>query len=170
MRSILLTTFAVVAICIGRANALAAAPNFLLIFTDDHGYGDVSTYHESDVRTPNIDRIAAEGMLFTFMRANCTVCSPSRAGLLTGRTPTRLGVYDWIRGGAPIHLKQDEITIATLPQIKERLFEMKELAATVGDVVTVQTALATGEVDIIAGGGEYVVAGLHAENPALDVP
>ena len=45
---------------------------------------------------------------------------------------------------------------------------MKELAATVGDVVTVQTALATGEVDIIAGGGEYVVAGLHAENPALD--
>jgi spermidine/putrescine transport system substrate-binding protein len=61
-----------------------------------------------------------------------------------------------------------EISIATLPQIKERLFEMKALAATVGDVVSVQTALATGEVDIIAGGGEYAVAGLHAENPALD--
>jgi arylsulfatase A-like enzyme len=64
----------------------AAPPNFLLIFADDHGYGDVSAYHESDVRTPNIDRIGKEGMLFTAMRANCTVCSPSRAALLTGAT------------------------------------------------------------------------------------
>jgi arylsulfatase A-like enzyme len=75
----------------------AARPNFLLIFTDDHGYGDVSTYHESDVRTPNIDRIAAEGMLFTTMRANCTVCSPSRAALLTGRYADRVGVPGVIR-------------------------------------------------------------------------
>lgn len=72
-------------------------PNFLLIFTDDHGYGDVSTYHKSDVRTPNIDRLAAEGMLFTAMRANCTVCSPSRAALLTGRYPDRVGVPGVIR-------------------------------------------------------------------------
>ena len=76
---------------------LAAPPNFLLIFTDDHGYGDVSTYHASDVRTPNIDRIAAEGMLFTAMRANGTVCSPSRAALLTGRYPDRVGVPGVIR-------------------------------------------------------------------------
>ncbi len=60
-------------------SSLSAQPNFLLIFTDDHGYGDVSTYHKSDVETPNLDRLAAEGMLFTNMRANCTVCSPSRA-------------------------------------------------------------------------------------------
>lgn len=72
-------------------------PNLLLIFTDDHGYGDVSTYHASDVRTPNIDRLAAEGMLFTTMRANCTVCSPSRAALLTGRFPDRVGVPGVIR-------------------------------------------------------------------------
>lgn len=72
-------------------------PNFLLIFTDDHGYGDVSTYHPSDVRTPNIDGIAAEGMLFTSMRANCTVCSPSRAALLTGRYADRVGVPGVIR-------------------------------------------------------------------------
>jgi hypothetical protein len=69
----------------------------LLIFTDDQGYGDVSTYHESDVRTPNIDRLAAEGMLFTTMRANCTVCSPSRAALLTGRYADRVGVPGVIR-------------------------------------------------------------------------
>jgi arylsulfatase A-like enzyme len=75
----------------------AAKPSFLLIFADDHGYGDVSTYHPSDVRTPNIDRLAAEGMLFTAMRANCTVCSPSRAALLTGRYADRVGVPGVIR-------------------------------------------------------------------------
>ena len=75
----------------------APRPNFVVVFTDDHGYGDVSTYHESDVQTPNIDRLAAEGMLFTTMRANCTVCSPSRAALLTGRYPDRVGVPGVIR-------------------------------------------------------------------------
>ena len=70
----------------------AAQPNFLLIFADDHGYGDVSAYHESEVRTPNIDRIGQEGLLFTAMRANGTVCSPSRAALLTGRYADRVGV------------------------------------------------------------------------------
>ncbi len=77
--------------------AAAPPPNFLLIFTDDHGYGDVSTYHKSDVQTPNLDRLASEGMLFTNMRANCTVCSPSRAALLTGRYPDRVGVPGVIR-------------------------------------------------------------------------
>jgi arylsulfatase A-like enzyme len=75
----------------------AAKPNFIILFTDDHGYGDVSTYHESDVHTPNVDRIGKEGMLFTRMRANCTVCSPSRAALLTGRYPDRVGVPGVIR-------------------------------------------------------------------------
>lgn len=82
--------------CVGSA-ADDRPPNFLLIFTDDHGYGDVSTYHESDVKTPNIDSLAAEGMLFTTMRANCTVCSPSRAALLTGRYADRVGVPGVIR-------------------------------------------------------------------------
>lgn len=75
----------------------AALPNFLIIITDDHGYGDVSTYGATDVRTPNIDRIGKEGMIFTNMRANCTVCSPSRAALLTGRYPDRVGVPGVIR-------------------------------------------------------------------------
>ena len=75
----------------------ASQPNFLIIFTDDHGYGDVSTYGATDVRTPNIDKIGQEGMVFTAMRANCTVCSPSRAALLTGRYPDRVGVPGVIR-------------------------------------------------------------------------
>jgi arylsulfatase A-like enzyme len=77
--------------------ASAARPNILLIYTDDHGYGDVSTYGPSDVSTPHIDRIAKNGMLFTTMRANCTVCSPSRAALLTGRYADRVGVPGVIR-------------------------------------------------------------------------
>lgn len=77
--------------------AVTARSNFLIIFTDDHGYGDVSSYHSSDVHTPHIDRLAKEGMLFTRMRANCTVCSPSRAALLTGVYPDRAGVPGVIR-------------------------------------------------------------------------
>jgi len=80
-----------------RTTVAADRPNFLLIFTDDHGYGDVSAYHPSDVQTPHLDRLAADGMLFTRMRANCTVCSPSRAALLTGRYADRVGVPGVIR-------------------------------------------------------------------------
>jgi arylsulfatase A-like enzyme len=79
------------------AEPSAARPNILLIYTDDHGYGDVSTYGPSDVRTPHIDSLAEKGMLFTAMRANCTVCSPSRAALLTGRYADRVGVPGVIR-------------------------------------------------------------------------
>jgi arylsulfatase A-like enzyme len=82
--------------CVDPASA-GTKPSFLIIVTDDHGYGDVSTYGASDVRTPHIDRLAAEGMLFTAMRANATVCSPSRAALLTGRYPDRVGVPGVIR-------------------------------------------------------------------------
>lgn len=73
------------------------APNLVLILTDDQGYGDVSTYGETDVRTPATDRIAGEGMLFTAMRANATVCSPTRAAMLTGRYADRVGVPGVIR-------------------------------------------------------------------------
>lgn len=77
--------------------AESARPNFLIILADDHGYGDVSCYQNTEVRTPNIDRIGSEGMLFTTMRANCTVCSPSRAAMLTGRYADRVGVPGVIR-------------------------------------------------------------------------
>jgi arylsulfatase A-like enzyme len=82
------------------ATGLTAAtekPNFLVIFTDDHGWGDVAAFGGSDVQTPHLDQLAAEGLKFTAMRANCTVCSPSRAALLTGRYPDRVGVPGVIR-------------------------------------------------------------------------
>ena len=76
----------------------AERPNFLVILADDLGYGDVSALRpQGDVRTPNIDRLAADGMLFTTMRANCTVCSPTRAALMTGRYADRVGVPGLVR-------------------------------------------------------------------------
>lgn len=71
--------------------------NLCIIYADELGYGDVSTYHASDARTPNIDQLASEGMTFTAMRSNCTVCSPSRAALLTGFYADRVGVPRVIR-------------------------------------------------------------------------
>ncbi len=75
----------------------AQKPNILFIYTDDLGYADVSMYGQSDVRTPQIDRIASGGMRFDRMRSNCTVCSPSRAAVLTGCFPDRVGVPGVIR-------------------------------------------------------------------------
>ena len=87
------------ALAAGPSRAAAAPkPNFLLILADDLGYGDVSMYGRSDVLTPNMDLIATDGMLFTHMRANATVCSPTRAALMTCRYADRVGVPGLVRG------------------------------------------------------------------------
>lgn len=72
-------------------------PNVLMIMVDDLGYGDLSCYGAEDVRTPNIDRLAASGIRFTDFYANCCVCSPTRASLISGRYPDRVGVPGVIR-------------------------------------------------------------------------
>lgn len=72
-------------------------PNILLILTDDQGYHDVSYYGTKDLRTPNIDAIASSGMRFDNFYANCPVCSPTRAALLTGRYQDYVGVPGVIR-------------------------------------------------------------------------
>lgn len=99
MKRIPFASFVLAAIlaCPSRAETSSQRPNFLIILTDDQGYGDVSTYGAKDVRTPHIDRLAKEGMLFTAMRANATVCSPTRAALLTGKYADRVGVPGVIR-------------------------------------------------------------------------
>ncbi len=76
---------------------MARSPNILLILADDHGYGDVSVHNGPYVRTPHIDRIAEDGIRFTQFYANSSVCSPSRASLMTGRYPDRVGVPGVIR-------------------------------------------------------------------------
>src|ERR1700756_319346 len=69
----------------------AAPPNIVFILCDDLGFGDLGCYG-SRIRTPNLDRMAAEGVRFTNFCSADPVCSPSRAALLTGRYPTRVGV------------------------------------------------------------------------------
>jgi arylsulfatase A-like enzyme len=69
-----------------------AKPNFLIIYTDDQGIGDVGCYGGPDVKTPHIDRLAATGIRFTNWYTNSPVCSPSRASLLTGKYPQNAGI------------------------------------------------------------------------------
>jgi arylsulfatase A-like enzyme len=71
-------------------------PNFLFILADDYGYHDLSISGSKFYETPNIDRIAQEGMIFTDGYATCQVCSPSRASIMSGKFPARHGITDWI--------------------------------------------------------------------------
>jgi arylsulfatase A-like enzyme len=88
MKTILLSA-ALVAAVLARAGVVhqdtATAPNFVVILADDLGYGDVGPFGQRRIRTPRIDRIAAEGMRFTQFYSGSTVCAPSRGTLLTGR-------------------------------------------------------------------------------------
>jgi arylsulfatase A len=92
----------------------AERPNFLIILCDDLGYGDLGCFGHPVIKTPHLDGLARQGMRLTDCYSAAPVCSSSRAGLMTGRTPSRIGIYDWIPAGHPMHLKRDEITIATL--------------------------------------------------------
>lgn len=96
--------------------AAAQRPNVVVLLADDLGYGDLGVYGHETIRTPNIDRLADEGTRFTACYAAAPMCSPSRAGLLTGRSPHRAGIYDWIPhdGASDVHLKATEISFASL--------------------------------------------------------
>jgi len=86
-------------------------PNIVLIYCDDLGYGDLGCYGSS-IPTPHLDRMAAEGMRFTQFYSANPVCSPSRAALLTGRYPTRVGVPRVLFPNDTTGLPDDEMTIA----------------------------------------------------------
>lgn len=75
----------------------AVKPNIVLIFIDDMGWSDVVCNHDNGyLETPNIDQLASQGMRFTNGYAACAVCSPTRAAILTGQYPARIGITDWI--------------------------------------------------------------------------
>ena len=91
----------------------ASQPNFIIIFADDLGYGDLSCYGSKTNNTINLDRMAKEGIMHTDFYATSSVCSPSRASILTGRSPSRAG-YPYASGGvySDLGLQKSEVTIA----------------------------------------------------------
>ena len=89
----------VLSICLSALTyAAAEKTNFVFLLVDDLGWGDFGCYGAEFYETPNIDKLAEQGMLFTDAYAACTVCSPSRAAILSGRYPARLHLTDWNSG------------------------------------------------------------------------
>ncbi len=89
-------------------------PHVIFILTDDLGYGDLKHYGHRFIDTPNLDTLAKQGLTLTHFYAPSPLCSPSRAGMLTGRTPFRTGIKSWIPENNNIYLRQQELTIASL--------------------------------------------------------
>ena len=90
------------------------SPNIVFIFADDLGYGDLSSYGASDINTPNIDFIGKNGIKFTDFYSVSSVCTPSRAGMLTGRYPQRFGLNGVLFPDSHTGLPSSEYTIAEL--------------------------------------------------------
>ncbi len=92
----------------------ADKPNFVIIFADDQGYQDIGCFGSPNISTPNLDRMAAEGMKFTDFYVAASICSPSRAALMTGCYPPRVGITKVLFPSDNIGLNPDEITIADI--------------------------------------------------------
>lgn len=112
-------TFAVVAVSCGdhrppQAGKRSGPPNIVVIFTDDQGYADVGAYGAIDIPTPHLDSLAAGGLRLTNFYAAQPVCSASRAGLLTGCYPNRIGMHNALMPDSPVGLNPEEETLAEL--------------------------------------------------------
>jgi arylsulfatase A len=98
LATFLLTAVAAAASSLAHSGAAVEKPNIVLIFADDLGINDLSCYGRKDQPTPNLDRMAAEGMRFTCGYCSQPICSPSRAGILAGKTPGRLHLTTFLPG------------------------------------------------------------------------
>ncbi|MFC1676954.1 sulfatase [Planctomycetota bacterium] len=76
--------------------AKSKRPNFVFVFADDMGWGDLGCYGNPHIKTPNLDRLAKQGMLFTNFYVNASVCSPSRTAVMTGHFPARHGIHGYL--------------------------------------------------------------------------
>ncbi len=93
-------------------------PNVILIFTDDQGYNDVGVFGANDIATPHLDQMASAGVKLTSFYAAQAVCSASRAGILTGCYPNRIGIHNAMMPNSKVGLNPTEITIAEM--LKEK--------------------------------------------------
>ena len=120
----ILTGFALFCICISTSSLSAGKPpNVILILTDDLGYGDLSCYGSEFIDTPRIDKMASQGVRATGYRTAANICTPSRAALLTGSYPQRVGIPNGISPARPEHrhlgLHPNEVTIPELLKNKD---------------------------------------------------
>src|SRR5436190_23488232 len=89
-------------------------PNLVIIFTDDQGYQDAGCFGSPNIKTPNLDRMAAEGMRFTSFYVGQAVCSASRAALLTGCYPNRIGILGALSPKSKTGISSNEVTLAQI--------------------------------------------------------
>lgn len=116
-KRLLFLSFYLLTYVFAQNNSENSPPNILIIFTDDLGYGDLSIQGATDMRTPNIDNIAKQGMIFKQFYANSPVCSPSRASLLTGKYPDMVGVPGVVRQVEEKSWGYFDENAVTLPQM-----------------------------------------------------
>ncbi|MEC5127007.1 sulfatase-like hydrolase/transferase [Verrucomicrobiales bacterium BCK34] len=117
MKRLFLLLFAAVALFANQGFANCGGqerPNIVVVLADDMGWGDSGTYGHKITKTPNMDKLALQGVKFTQGYSACGVCSPSRAAILTGRTPYRNGVWRHLSGVHEAHLRESEITYPEL--------------------------------------------------------
>ena len=100
--------------CSNKISDIDNDPNIVFIFTDDLGYGDIGSFGAIDIKTPNIDRIAEEGIKFTEFYSASSVCTPSRAALMTGRMPQRFGLNGVLFPESLTGMPTNEYTIAEM--------------------------------------------------------
>ena len=105
---------------------MADQPNIVLILIDDMGWRDITCYGSEFYETPNIDRLAAEGMTFTDAYAACPVCSPTRASIMTGKYPARVGITNYIPG-------EERGRVLEVPYIKHLPLEEISIARALGE-------------------------------------
>ncbi len=114
----LLSALALTTLSLAAPHQAGAKPNVIIILADDLGYGDLGCYGHPSIRTPNLDRMAREGMRFTDFYSAAEVCTPSRAALLTGRYAIRSGMchdkFRVLRNVSTGHLPESEVTLAEM--------------------------------------------------------
>ncbi|MFV0267754.1 MAG: sulfatase-like hydrolase/transferase, partial [Draconibacterium sp.] len=113
-----LVPFMLLASCQHQKNDTYLPPNIVVILADDMGYGDLSSYGATGFSTPNLDKLAMEGIRFTNFYVSQPVCSASRASLLTGCYSNRIGIKYALGPGSNIGLNPEEETIAEI--LRER--------------------------------------------------
>ena len=144
---------------LGQAGGLRR-PNFVFILVDDMGWRDAGCFGSTFYETPNIDRLATQGMRFTDAYAACPVCSPTRASIMTGKYPARLQLTDWIPGRQANAQAQARMKLAP-PEFEQQL--------ALDEVTLAETLKAAGYATFFAGKWHLGAQGYYPEDQGFDV-